>query len=86
MEIVKALLRGAELLILDEPTSNLCPPEVAVLLDILRACARRARTIIFISHKLGEVLELCDEVVVLRDGEVVGAARSRARPGPTWRA
>jgi len=73
VEILKALLRGAELLILDEPTSNLSPPEVSVLLGILRRLRGEGRSIIFISHKLGEVLELCDDVVVLRDGEVAGA-------------
>ena len=72
VEIVKALLRGARLLVLDEPTSNLSPPEVARLLDILRALRDEGRSVVFISHKLGEVLELCDEVIVLRDGAVAG--------------
>ena len=72
VEILKAILRGAELLILDEPTSNLSPPEVTVLLDFLRRFRGEGRAVVFISHKLAEVLELCDEVVVLRDGEVVG--------------
>jgi len=73
VEIVKAVLRGARLLVLDEPTSNLSPPEVAVLLDILRRFRADGRSVVFISHKLGEVLELCDDVVVLRDGVVAGA-------------
>jgi len=72
VEIVKAVLRGAELLVLDEPTSSLSPPEVAGLLDILRRFRQEGRSVIFISHKLGEVLEICDEVVVLRDGQVMG--------------
>jgi ABC-type uncharacterized transport system ATPase subunit len=72
VEIVKAVLRGAELLVLDEPTSSLSPPEVAGLLGILRRLRDEGRSVIFISHKLGEVLEICDEVVVLRDGQVVG--------------
>jgi len=72
VEIVKAVLRETALLILDEPTSNLSPPEVAVLLGILRRFREDGRSIVFISHKLGEVLELCDDVVVLRDGEVAG--------------
>ena len=67
VEIVKAVLRGAELLVLDEPTSSLSPPEVANLLRILRHLRDEGRSVIFISHKLGEVLEICDEVVVLRD-------------------
>jgi simple sugar transport system ATP-binding protein len=73
VEIVKAVLRGARLLILDEPTSNLSPPEVAALLGILRRLRSEDRSVIFISHKLAEVVEVCDEVVVLRDGEVAGA-------------
>ncbi len=72
VEIVKALLRGARLLVLDEPTSNLSPPEVARLLDVLRALRDEGRSVVFISHKLGEVLELCDDVIVLRDGAVAG--------------
>jgi simple sugar transport system ATP-binding protein len=73
VEIVKAILRGADLLILDEPTSNLSPPEVAGLLGVMRRLREEGRSVIFISHKLGEVLEICDEVVVLRDGEVAGS-------------
>jgi general nucleoside transport system ATP-binding protein len=73
VEIVKAVLRDTMLLILDEPTSNLSPPEVAVLLGILRRLRDDGRSVVFISHKLGEVLELCDDVVVLRDGAVTTA-------------
>src|SRR6266849_307496 len=76
VEIVKAILRGAELLILDEPTSNLSPPEVTGLLDVLRKLRDEGRSVIFISPKLGEVLDVCDEVVVLRDGAVAGRARA----------
>ncbi len=72
IEIVKAILRGADLLILDEPTSNLSPPEVAGLFGVMQRLREEGRSVIFISHKLGEVLEICDEVVVLRDGAVVG--------------
>jgi simple sugar transport system ATP-binding protein len=72
VEIVKAVLRGARLLVLDEPTSNLSPPEVARLFDVLRTLRDEDRSVVFISHKLGEVLEICDEVVVLRAGEVAG--------------
>ena len=80
VEILKLILRGAELLILDEPTSNLSGPEVEALLGILRRLAAEGRTVVFISHKLGEVLELCDSVVVLRDGAVAGR---RATAGAT---
>jgi general nucleoside transport system ATP-binding protein len=72
VEIVKALLEGADLLVLDEPTSNLSPPEIKSLLGILRKLADQGRAIIFITHKLGEVFDVCDEVVVLRDGKVTG--------------
>ncbi|MDB5397947.1 MAG: transporter ATP-binding protein [Rhodospirillales bacterium] len=78
VEIVKALMRGAELLILDEPTSNLSPPEVDRLLSVIRRLRAEGKAIIFISHKLGEVLEICDQIVVLRDGSVVGHSESDA--------
>ncbi|HET9019889.1 MAG TPA: ATP-binding cassette domain-containing protein, partial [Acetobacteraceae bacterium] len=74
VEILKAILRDAELLILDEPTSNLAPTEVAGLLAILRRLRAEGKGIVFITHKLPEVLEVCDEVVVLRAGRVAGRA------------
>ena len=80
VEIVKAILRGAELLILDEPTSNLSPPEIRGLFNVMRRLREQGRGIIFISHKLDEVLEICDDIVVLRDGEVTGR---RAASGAT---
>lgn len=72
VEILKALLRGADLLVLDEPTSNLSPPEVTALLQIMQRLRDEGKSIIFISHKLGEVMEICDDIVVLRDGKVAG--------------
>ncbi len=72
VEILKAILRDAELLILDEPTSNLAPPEVAGLLAILRRLRAEGRGIVLITHKLPEALAVCDEVVVLRAGRVAG--------------
>jgi general nucleoside transport system ATP-binding protein len=74
VEILKAVLRDAKLLILDEPTSNLAPAEVAELLTILRRLSREGKAIVFISHKLPEVMEVCDRVVVLRAGRVSGKA------------
>ncbi|MBD2179639.1 ABC transporter ATP-binding protein [Aerosakkonema funiforme] len=71
VEIIKALYRNAKLLILDEPTAVLTPPEVEVLAGILRQLARDGHTIIFISHKLEEVMNICDTVTVLRRGQVV---------------
>jgi len=72
VEILKAILRGARLLILDEPTSILSPPEVERLLAFLRRFRAEGHSVVFITHKLPEVLEVADEVVVLRDGQVVG--------------
>ena len=74
VEILKAILRDAELLVLDEPTSNLAPSEVADLLTILRRLRAEGKGIVFITHKLPEVLDVCDEVVVLRAGRVAGRA------------
>ena len=73
VEILKVLYRKAHLLILDEPTAVLTPPEVRSLIVILRQLAAAGRTIIFISHKLDEVMNLCDTVTVLRRGEVVAS-------------
>ena len=69
VEILKALLREAELLILDEPTSNLAPSEVAELLTILRRLRAEGKGIVFISHKLPEVLDVCDESSCCARGE-----------------
>ncbi|AFZ24620.1 ATPase component of uncharacterized ABC-type transporter [Cylindrospermum stagnale PCC 7417] len=78
VEILKVLYRQAKLLILDEPTAVLTPPEVASLITILRQLAARGNTIIFISHKLEEVMHLCDTVTVLRRGKVVGTTTTEA--------
>ena len=72
VEILKALYRGAEILILDEPTSVLTPSEVDELLATLRAMAAQGHTIIFITHKLDEALRVADRLTVLRDGRAVG--------------
>lgn len=77
VEIVKALLRGADLLILDEPTSVLTPQEATELFRILRRMAAEGHSIILISHKLDEVLSVCDRVLVLRRGGIVGSAAAR---------
>ncbi|MEA5594422.1 ABC transporter ATP-binding protein [Rivularia sp. UHCC 0363] len=71
VEILKVLYRQAKLLILDEPTAVLTPLEVTSLITILRKLATAGNTIIFISHKLEEVMHLCDTVTVLRRGKVV---------------
>jgi simple sugar transport system ATP-binding protein len=71
VEILKALYRGAEVLILDEPTAVLTPQEVDELLVIMRSLADDGHSLIFISHKLQEVMTICDRVAVLRDGRRV---------------
>jgi len=76
VEIVKALLQGAGLLILDEPTSVLTPQESTELFSILRKMVKEGHGIIIISHKLEEILDICHRVVVLRKGEVVGSAET----------
>ncbi len=72
VEIIKALYRGADLLILDEPTAVLTPQEVDDLFAIMRQMIQDGHSIIFISHKLHEVIEISDRVTVLRDGRKIG--------------
>ena len=71
-EIVKALYRNVRLLVLDEPTAVLTPPEVSDLFVTLRQLSSDGRGLVFISHKLNEVMEISDEITVLRDGQVSG--------------
>jgi simple sugar transport system ATP-binding protein len=71
VEIMKALYRNASILILDEPTAVLTPQEASDLFEILRTLRREGISIIFISHKLNEVLEIADRITVLRRGQVV---------------
>jgi ABC-type uncharacterized transport system ATPase subunit len=71
VEILKALYRGAEILILDEPTAVLTPQEAQELFEIIRALKSQGKSIIFISHKLNEVLEIADRITTLRRGKVV---------------
>jgi len=77
VEILKVLYRGAKLLILDEPTAVLTPQHVISLITILRQLANNGNTIIFISHKLEEVINLCDNVTVLRRGKVVATINTK---------
>jgi len=72
VEIIKALYRGAALLILDEPTAVLTPQEVDEFFSIIREMAKDGHALIFISHKLHEVIDISDRVTVLRDGKKVG--------------
>jgi simple sugar transport system ATP-binding protein len=74
VEIIKALYRKADILILDEPSAVLTPQETHGLFNIMRTLQARGVSLIFISHKLKEVLEICDTISVLRLGKVVGDA------------
>ena len=74
VEILKALLRGAQILILDEPTAVLTPQETDELFVQLKELKKQGHTIIFISHKLREIKEICDRITILRDGRSVGEA------------
>jgi general nucleoside transport system ATP-binding protein len=70
-EILKALYRGAEVLILDEPTAVLTPQEASELFGIIRSLQEDGKSIIFISHKLNEVLDIADRITVLRQGKKI---------------
>lgn len=77
VDIIKLLYRGAKILLLDEPTSVLTPLEVRPFFDVLRRFKNEGKTIVFITHKLEEILEVCDRVTVLRRGKVVGTADTK---------
>jgi ABC-type sugar transport system ATPase subunit len=72
VEIARLLVRDARLLILDEPTATLSKPEIARVFRATRDLVAQGRSVIFVSHRLDEVFELCDRVTVLRDGQRVG--------------
>jgi len=78
VEILKVLYRGAQILILDEPTAVLAPQEVKELFVNLRNLKAQGKTIIFISHKLDEVLEIADRISVLRRGRLVGTVAAHS--------
>jgi simple sugar transport system ATP-binding protein len=71
VEILKALYRDVDILIMDEPTAVLAPAETDDLFKTLRSLVAEGRSVIFISHKLNEVMDICDRIVVLRAGQVV---------------
>ncbi|MEM9607443.1 MAG: ABC transporter ATP-binding protein [Actinomycetota bacterium] len=75
VEIIKVLFRGARILILDEPTAVLVPQEVEALFDNLRELKASGATILFIDHKLDEVLEISDSITVLRQGKTVATVK-----------
>ncbi|MDI6782831.1 MAG: ABC transporter ATP-binding protein [bacterium] len=76
VELIKTLYRGARILILDEPTAVLTPQETDELFNILRQFKQQGKTIIFITHKLNEVMELSDRITVMKSGKVVGALKT----------
>ncbi len=77
VEIIKALMNGADLLILDEPTSVLTSQETRDLFQNLKEMKNQGHLIILISHKLDEILEICDRVTVLQKGQIVGEAQTK---------
>ena len=76
VEILKALYREVDILIMDEPTAVLGPAETADLFKTLRSLVKEGRSVVFISHKLNEVMEISDRIVVLRGGQVVAERKS----------
>ena len=72
VEILKTLYRNAKILILDEPTAVLTPQETRGLFEFLRSYVEDGNAIVFISHKLDEVMEICDRMSVMRDGKMIG--------------
>lgn len=77
VEILKALLRGSKILILDEPTTVLTPTEVDTLFKVVRKMKTEGRGIVFVSHKLPEVFEITDRITVLRKGKVVATMETK---------
>ncbi|GAB4469311.1 MAG: ABC transporter ATP-binding protein [Anaerolineae bacterium] len=75
VEIIKLLYREADILILDEPTAVLTPQEVSELFKVIRSLVSRGKSVIFITHKLNEVMEIADRITVLRLGRVIGSRR-----------
>jgi simple sugar transport system ATP-binding protein len=73
VEIIKLLYRQANILIFDEPTAVLTPQEADELFEIMRSLAKQGKSIIFITHKLREVLEIADQITVIRRGKVIGS-------------
>jgi simple sugar transport system ATP-binding protein len=77
VEIIKVLYRGADILILDEPTAVLTPQEIKKLFDVLKKMRDDGKSIIIITHKLNEVMEISDRVSILRKGEYIGTVNTK---------
>lgn len=82
VEILKMLYRGANILIMDEPTAVLAPQEIDDLFRILRGMVAEGKSVVFISHKLGEVMDIADRITVLRKGRVTAAGLKPAETSP----
>ena len=76
VEIARCLTTDIKLLVLDEPTSSLTSKEVKILFDLIRRMREKGVSVIFISHRLDELFEICDNISVMRDGEMVGMAEA----------
>ncbi len=76
IEIIKVLYRGADIIVLDEPTAVLTPQEIKKLFDVLRKMREDGKSVIIITHKLNEVMEISDRVAILRKGEYIGAVNT----------
>ena len=84
VEIVKALTRDVDLLILDEPTAVLTPQETDELLEVMRALKAAGKSIVFITHKLQEVKAIADRITVIRRGKTVGTAEPGHAARRSW--
>jgi len=84
VEIVKALYRAADILILDEPTAVLTPQEADELFVIMRRLVAQGKSIVFITHKLREVFAVADTISVMRSGQMVGSVKPGEAPRKCW--
>lgn len=75
VEILKTLYRGAEILIFDEPTAVLTPQEISELIQIMKKLVKEGKSIILITHKLKEIMEVCDQCTVIRKGQGIGTVK-----------
>nr|WP_106784310.1 ABC transporter ATP-binding protein [Lysinibacillus timonensis] len=82
VEIIKTLYRGAEILIFDEPTASLTPQEITELIQIMKLLIKEGKSIILITHKLQEIMEVSDRVTIIRKGEGIGTVTT-AETNPT---
>ena len=84
VEICRAIMMDASMIIMDEPTTSLTDPEIRRVFEMMRTLKEQGVGIIFISHKLGEVMEICQRYFVLQDGELVAEERWQMSPPTIW--